>query len=258
MIQLELFPEFQGAIAPAHSKIGASSMSRWSKCPGSIRLCEGTPNIESRYAAEGTRAHELAAGILEDPSNLATLGPSPMLDAVMVYVDFVRKESEGHTLFIEKRFDLSSLHEGLFGTADAIIYREDTKHLIVADYKHGEGVPVEVENNSQLMYYGLGALLSLGLPCETVELVVVQPRCAHDRGPIRRWQIQSVELLSFSADLVEFAKRTQDPDAPLVPGEQCQFCPAKFFCPVSAPAPKWTPKPRDPKLDFQPVDSSTV
>ena len=60
---MDLFPE----VTPngkAHSKIGASSMYRWSKCPGSVRLCEGIKSVSSVYADEGTRAHELAASLL--------------------------------------------------------------------------------------------------------------------------------------------------------------------------------------------------
>jgi len=216
-------------------------------------------DVPSKYAAEGSRAHALAETILSDRTLGALADASEdMLAAVRIYVDFVRSISRGAVLFIEHRFDLSSLHKGLFGTADAVVYQASTKHLIVADYKHGSGIPVEVVGNVQLMYYGLGALLSFGYPCETVDLVVVQPRCPHVGGPIRSWRIDSFRLLDFAADLVEFAKCTEEPDAPLVPGDHCQFCPANFYCPVAAPRPKWKPAPRDPALDFQPVDSSTA
>ena len=52
------------AEATKHSKIGASSMYRWSKCPGSVRLCEGIVAPQSKYAEEGTKAHEIAASWL--------------------------------------------------------------------------------------------------------------------------------------------------------------------------------------------------
>lgn len=231
MIQQELFPEFAGTLTPAHSKIGASSMYRWSKCPGSVRLSKDVNSVSSKYAEEGTKAHELAADILLHGTHFSSADPE-MLSAVQVYVDFVIKHhDETSKLYVEHRFDLSSLYPGLFGTADAVIYQSSNKNLMVVDYKHGQGLAVEVEKNSQLMYYGLGALLSFGFPCETVELVVVQPRCPHPDGPIRRWKINSVELIDFAADLVAFAKATEGLNAPLVPGDHCHFCPAAGFCP---------------------------
>ena len=48
-------------------------MYRWATCPGSVRLSKGIPNRSSKYAQEGTDAHEWAA-------KLAT-GEAMMLDA---------------------------------------------------------------------------------------------------------------------------------------------------------------------------------
>ena len=45
---------------------------------------------------------------------------------------------------IEQQFDLSSVHHGCFGTADAVIWDAKAKLLTVMDYKHGAGIPVNV------------------------------------------------------------------------------------------------------------------
>jgi hypothetical protein len=230
---------------PAHSKIGASSYSRWSTihggCPGSVRLSEGVPSVDSSYAQEGTHAHTVASQTLEkyffnkEPAEGWLAADKEMRSAVDVYVKFVKCEAlsaiadaDGRkpVILIEHRFDLSAVYPGLFGTADAIIYNPAAKKLIVADYKHGAGIAVEVEDNLQLQYYGLGALLSTGLPCETVELVIVQPRCEHEDGQIRRWSFSSIDLLDFAADLASDAEAVFKPDAPLNPGKHCRFCPA--------------------------------
>ncbi|MCH8328897.1 MAG: DUF2800 domain-containing protein, partial [Nanoarchaeota archaeon] len=50
---------------PIHSKIGASSMYRWSNCPGSVKLSEGMTSESSIYAIEGTAAHEVVGLALE-------------------------------------------------------------------------------------------------------------------------------------------------------------------------------------------------
>ncbi len=227
----------------AHSKLGASSYSRWSAkhggCPGSVKLSEGAPSVESAYAAEGTLAHTVASQELEkyffnrEPQGGWMAATKEMRSAVNVYVDFVKAEAlaakadtkKGHIL-IEHRFDLGQVHPGLFGTADAVIYDAEEKKLMVIDYKHGAGIAVDVTDNLQLMYYGLGALLSTGFPCETVELVIVQPRCEHEDGQIRRWKFSSIDIIDFSADLADDARATEDPFAPLRPGKHCRFCPA--------------------------------
>lgn len=241
-----------GEIQPAHSRIGASSYSRWSTkhggCPGSVKLSEGLPNIESEYAKEGTLAHGVASAILENYFFGKKIPPDPspvsreMFAAIKVYVDFIKAaalesgaDSKAGHILIEHRFDLSQIHPGLFGTADAVIYYPKEKKLLVADYKHGAGIAVDVEDNLQLQYYGLGALLSTGFPCETVELAIIQPRCEHEDGQIRRWKFPAIDIIDFGADLADDAMATEKPDAPLNPGKHCRFCPA---APVKCPAVK--------------------
>ena len=215
-------------------------MDRWSSCPGSVRLSVGIPNKTSAYAEEGTLAHEIAAGILTNQPPLSfTNTPEDMMPAVETYVDWVRgiqKAYPDSVTLIEQRLDLSHLYPGLFGTGDCLIYLPSTKHLIVADYKHGKGLPVEVvedgKANVQLSYYALGALEATGYPVKTVELTVVQPRCSHPDGPIRSHTFAAIDILDFSADLIEYAKKTEDPEAPLSPGDHCRFCPAAQSCPA--------------------------
>ena len=48
----------------AHSRIGASSMHRWSACPGSVVLSEGIESRSSDDAKLGTAAHALAEACL--------------------------------------------------------------------------------------------------------------------------------------------------------------------------------------------------
>ncbi len=227
---------------PAHSRIGASSYARWSKthggCPGSVKLSEGILSPESPYAKEGTLAHSVAAEILEhhffgmgSKYKIPASVDADMMTAVRVYTDYIKKEAtragarteDGHVL-IEHKFDLESVYPGLFGTADAVIYYPTQKKLLVADYKHGAGIAVEVEGNVQLQYYALGALLSTGFPCDEIEIAVIQPRCGGDA--IRTWKFKSSELLDFSADLAYDAEYTTKKDAELNPGKHCRFCPA--------------------------------
>jgi hypothetical protein len=222
-----------GEILPVHSKLGASQYDRWGLslggCPGSVRQSEGVHKVSSQYADRGNEAHTLGyAKLMGQPFSL--LGDEEEDAAVDMYVDYV--ESLGKPVMLEQRFDLSKYFPNLYGTADCVKYWPAVKKLRVVDYKHGAGVPVEVEENAQLMYYGLGAMSALGAPVAEIELVIVQPRCHHPEGPIRSWKTTPARLLDFVADLIDDAKATEDPNAPLVPGDHCRWCPAKPTCPA--------------------------
>lgn len=230
----------------AHATLGASGAYRWMACPGSIALCDGVEDRPSRFALEGTAAHELAerclrGGFLADRFigyDWSVGGEIFRIDeafaeAVQLYLDNVRESVDpGDTLLIEHRFDLSEhVYPGMFGTNDACVYKPKTGRLVVVDLKFGRGVPVEAAGNPQLMYYALGALLT-NPQWKVREVVtrIVQPRCPHPDGAVREAVIPSIDLLDFDAELVAAAKRTEQPDAPLVPGEHCKFCPARAFC----------------------------
>jgi len=233
----------------AHSRLGASIAHRWLACPGSVRLSYGIEDKQTIFAAEGSAAHELAEMCLR--KNFAPAADfigetiivgnhtfevdEEMAEAVQLYVDTVRALYEdGDILFIEHKFDLTSVYDGMFGTNDCGIYKPCGK-VIVLDYKHGAGHAVEATANPQLMYYGIG-LLSVpslkGARVTEVELVIVQPRAPHRDGPVRSWTTDPLSLLDFAADLRAGAIATTEPDAPLAAGEHCKFCPAAGICPA--------------------------
>lgn len=253
-----------------HSTIGASSASRWFECPGSIALiAKAPPQEQNKYAAEGTAAHQLAEKCLQNgkfPDDyfgevIQVDGfefevDQEMCDAVNIYIDEISQNDPVHGGFmvlIEQKIDLTRLHPGLFGTADAIKRNFAGKKLKVVDFKYGKGTVVEVKNNKQGMYYVLGAIEAIyqqemenngdGHPIDDplvfgwdqfaeVELVIVQPRARHIDGPVRRWVIPKGTLDAFQDELVEKAKATALPNAPLKGGSHCKFCPALAICPA--------------------------
>lgn len=233
------FPLINGEVKPEHSPLGASGYHRWEEeaCPGSVNMSRGLDQQQSSYAAEGQKMHDIAARMLLGQKVTEILEPDDQ-DAIDVYVNYVNSLREGRGpadvwVKIEHRFDLSKYYPDLYGTADAVIYNYALQKLVVVDFKFGAGIPVEVENNGQLMYYGLGAMSELGLPCRSVELVIVQPRCHHKDGPVRHWTTSAARLLEFLGDLIVDAKRTADPNAPLKVGNWCRFCPAAAMkCPL--------------------------
>lgn len=228
----------------AHSILGASSSHRWMHCPASVRMSQlAPPSKGSSYAMEGTVAHELAERCLEKNKNPedykgAQIGKfevtEEMIEAVKVYVDLVREEAGKLEIMIEKRFDLSWLWPGMFGTNDACTL-EPFGLLRIYDYKHGAGIAVDVVDNSQLIYYAIGAAYDRETKSwrdiDAIEMVIVQPRAFHRDGPIRRWRIDLDELKKWAEKLKYAAELTTWEDAPIFAGDHCGFCPAAGMCP---------------------------
>lgn len=203
-------------------------MYRWENCPGSVKLSQGIPSRTSAYAKEGTLAHTVAEITLTGKGKMPDQGVTPeMLTHATEYAKIIRADmTPDSRVSAEKRFHLKDLHPLLFGTNDASVYSPDLKLLRIYDYKYGKGMAVEAAGNSQLLYYGLGALMEEPLAVDQVELVIIQPRCFHEDGPVRRWIVDFEFMTEFAARLKEAAERTELPNAPIVAGEWCRFCPA--------------------------------
>lgn len=234
-----------------HATLGASTSARWMACPGSIRLIDSLDlpdgSGDSGYAREGTAAHALAEWCITnntEPHQLlgVQLGgvevTEEMADFVSIFVDYCRSLAQtASESFSEQRFSLAKLNppEAMFGTADFVAYDKAARTLHVVDLKYGRGVVVEVKENEQLRYYALGAALMLDdgtRAIERVEMTIVQPRAAHPDGIIRSEQISIVDLVEWANDLLAAARATQEPNAQLVAGEHCRFCPAAATCPA--------------------------
>lgn len=225
----------------AHSVFGASSAKRWTNCPGSVALCEQVPKPpDSEYAAEGTAAHMLAEKVLQAPPNaFYYVGrekingfevTEEMATHVQEYVDYVRniRNETGGELLIEQRFHLKHLHPDFFGTCDAVVM-QPFGELHVLDFKYGAGVAVEVEDNDQMKFYGLGAM-ELG-DFTSITLHVCQPRAHHEDGGYRTWKTTPEELLEFGKYLKIKALEARKPNAPLQEGDWCRWCAAAAVCP---------------------------
>ena len=231
-----------------HAELGASVAGRWMECPGSVRLSRGQPSYESVHSRAGTAAHAVAELCLRKGTDPTTyIGMSiegvevdeDMAEAVTVFVDYCRglmQDPQWDSWWVEHRFSLAELNPPapMFGTADFGHYNKGTRQLEIVDYKNGSGVVVEVKGNKQLRYYALGAALSMGkgLAIDTIKMTIVQPRAAHPEGVVRSDIISYVDLLAFAGDLMNAARATLDPDAPLSAGSHCRFCPASPICPA--------------------------
>jgi len=229
----------------AHAVFAPSSAYRWFKCPGSIRMCADVAESSSVYADEGTAAHELAALCLQDGEDAAVhvgkvinvgerhfVVDDEMADAVQVFLDLVRSFVEdGYELRSEVTLDLGHLWPGQFGTGDAVLFHAEHADLQIADFKYGKGVVVEPEENPQLLSYLSGAArLYHNHNVQTVSAHIVQPRVP-GAAPVKSWETTVERLADFESEFRTAAENASRPDAQMVSGNHCQFCPAAGFCP---------------------------
>lgn len=226
----------------AHSHLSASSAHRWFNCPGSVGLSKLMPPQESsKYAEEGTLAHSwleyklhksLFAKEIEKPASELTDEMEEAIDVAVNYIGDKFMFAKEKDILIEGRFDLSYIHEGMFGTADFSGITPDGE-LFVIDYKHGKGVVVSIEDNKQLLFYSVGAVNYFDVSADTkVTMVIIQPRAMGHS--IKEQTMTAGEIHDWTNILIEKAKEADQDNAPLKSGQHCKWCPAQSRCPAMA------------------------
>lgn len=164
-----------------------------------------------------------------------------MQNAVQVALDWTREqlnEMDDPMLQLEQSYDLSWVYPGMFGTAD-ITMNEEFGTIVVADYKHGRGVPVRIlepdafgklRPNTQAMYYAAGAAHDAGWTNEKVIIAIIQPRCPEVED-VQVLEIDIKELKHWAeVELAQAAALTQDDDAMRQAGDWCKWCSAASRC----------------------------
>lgn len=223
-----------------HAVLSASSSHRWLNCSPSARLEQEFEDRETEAAAEGTAAHALCEHKLRRALKMQSRKPISKYDCEEMdthtdnYVQFVLEtiaQAKEHCadpiINIEQRLDFSCYVPHGFGTGDCIIIADKTLHII--DFKYGQGVLVEAEQNPQMMLYALGALRIYDTlyDIEDVAMTIYQPR----RENISTWTITVSNLLSWAEnELVPKAKLAFDGKGEYMPGPWCTFCKAAVKC----------------------------
>ena len=225
------------AFPPLHAKLSPSSSDRWLACPASIVRAPETEDEGSEAAHEGTAAHAFAAYCLETRSNAMTASfpikykeyDDPDLRMhIQTYYDYVmRLVAAGGELFIEQRLEIFKQYE-VFGTADAIVVMPDGV-IHVIDLKFGKGILVDVEENSQLLLYGVGGLAFDWLskvPVHTISVHIVQPRRnnlvskTYSVDELGQWVVENTPRVAAAFVGTNIAS----------PGTHCKWCPIKGTC----------------------------
>jgi hypothetical protein len=225
-----------------HSKIvGGSTAKRVINCPGSVALVQKMPpKPSSKYADEGTLLHNVMAELImsEEPPDyyLGTRYEDQILTPGLVEekiwpalraLDIIDPEQKME-IEAETRVGFGDLLPGVFGSTD-LIGRLGNR-AVVLDWKFGDGVVVEVEENPQLMFYAAAAMRTPEAQwafegVTEIEMVIVQP------PEVRRWVTTPMRIARFEQELVQAVKQAEKPDAKLAVGDHCRWCAAKPICP---------------------------
>lgn len=231
-------------------------------CPPSARAEQRIPRKDTSYSLEGTLAHSIAEAFLntlldincealpswdEMSQNLKEAEgmwswsthhqeAARSIDVdfwetaetvyngyvVEVYGRYLGLKAEGWAnLIVEAELKLNAYIPEGFGSSDAVIITEDT--LEVFDLKYGKGVKVSAHRNTQMMCYGLGALMGLAelTPVKTVYMTIVQPRLNH----VSFYQMSAEALYLWAKEILKPAAEVAFAgEGEYTPGEHCRFC----------------------------------
>ena len=225
-----------------HSSIvGGSTAKRVINCPGSVALvAKMPPKPSSEYADKGTLLHNVISEILGKDLPWDQFIGTKYNDQVLTQELFDEKivvalaaldEIDPHRQLeyeVETRVGFGDLLPGVFGSTD-LVGRMGSR-AVVLDWKFGDGVVVDAEENPQLMFYAAACMRTEESKwafegVNEVELIIVQPPM------IKRWVTTKERIKQFEKELVMAVHEAQKPDAKLQHGDHCRWCAAKPICP---------------------------
>ena len=227
-----------------HSRIvGGSTAKRVIACPGSVALVDKMPpQPSSSYADEGTLLHDTIADVLNGAGGTFEHHLGRKHNDAVVTQDLIDNklrpalnalddiDPAGEMEYaVESRVGFGDLLPDVFGSTDFLGRRGN--RAVVLDWKFGDGVAVEVEENAQLLFYAAAAMRTPETAwvfegAEEIELIIVQP------PSVKRWLTTPARVEAFEQELVAAVKVALKPDAPLAAGDHCRWCAAKPICPL--------------------------
>lgn len=225
-----------------HSKFAASASERWMNCPGSVELSEGKPDRPSKWAEEGTHAHEVLESILSAALNLwpdeaHKKCSKEMYDHGKRAAQFIltlHERTPDSDVLVETRIYLDFIHDEMFGTFDgAVIDYFGTLHVF--DYKYGAGTAVSAKFNLQMVFYAIGLAYRHHWNFKRIRMWIIQPRIKGYDGPTF-WEISVRELQSYVPvfragveNVLKYPDRFKE-------GPWCHWCKGKAECPLKLKA----------------------
>jgi hypothetical protein len=225
-----------------HSNVvGGSTAKRVINCPASVKLVQQMPpQPESEHAARGTLLHNVIAELLEFDKRPAqmlgatyktqTLTPELLDEKIipaLALLDEVDPEKKMEYM-VETRVGFGDFLPGVFGSTDLL--GRKGKRAIVLDWKFGDGVLVDAEDNPQLLFYAAAAMRTPAAQwvfegAEEIECIIVQPPA------MRRWVTTPERVKQFEVELARAVRESSWPNPTMQTGDHCRWCTAKPICP---------------------------
>ncbi len=229
-----------------HAILSASGAHRWMACTPSARLELEFDDNSGNAADEGSAAHVLAEHKLRKALKMRSKKPVSKYDCDEMdahtddYVTFVMEQiaqtkqtCADPMILIEQKLDFSKYVKDGFGTGDFVLIADGTLHIV--DFKYGQGVLVEAEDNPQMKLYALGALeLFDGIyDIDTVSMTIFQPR----RENVSTHTVFKESLYQWAEEILKpTAAISYEGGGEYIPGEHCRFCRAAVKCRARAEA----------------------
>lgn len=238
--------------------LNPSSADRWTTCTASPKFIydnwDKLPEQDRKFADEGVTAHEVASALLQNRKPIEANCPVPikreMHQHAWDYMEFVESLLEpGGRILVEQKLPLFYA-EGRNAIVDAAVINPNGLHIV--DFKYGEGVIVNPENNLQLSIYAKSVVCGASLfqfpPPDNfpVSVTIYQPRTRNtEEPPFHTWfttwgviEAKARAMQATAKGILEAAEyKFLDPRRAIELGIQfrlstkaCQFCPAKGFC----------------------------
>lgn len=242
-----------------HARLSPSNH-RWVHCPGSVREESRYPDVAGDAAIDGTGTHLLLELCLESGDSADAYdgqiigvnhpdkpsGWSVSTDRIkrvndcLAYID--RRVQEISDSFPGAEINVESESKSnpgqlcgrsdWYGTCDVTITATGDNgtmlFLEIVDYKDGRGF-VSAVDNSQLISYAGGKMAGRWMPGypNAIRTTVVQPKTT---PCVRSHDYTTATIMAQLDRLTAAAAATDEPDAPLVPGQHCQWCKHKPHC----------------------------
>jgi len=209
-----------------HHPFGPSSLRRRELCPGSYRMEEGLPEVESDVAARGTRLHgaiaEMISGVsvndTDEDTDITSDDMALVTDMFDYFASELRQFGEAKTIATEQRLSYKLYGEELyFGSSDVVLVAHDMATII--DWKTGFREVAPAEDNLQGAAYALAAMQTYGVGLVKVAFYnpVIHQISEHA-------YTDATGIAQSILGIIETAKAA---DAPCRPGEeQCRYCKA--------------------------------
>lgn len=223
----------------SHSTIvGGSTAKRVINCPASVALvAKMPPKPSSEHADRGTLLHDVIAKILDgeqvaigtvykDQVLTQELYDEKIVPALEALNDIDPKQTMEYV--VESRVGFGDFLPGVFGSTDLLGRIGD--RAIVLDWKFGDGVIVDAEENPQLLFYAAAAIRTKEVEwvfkdVKEIECIIVQPPM------VKRWVTTPARVQKFEQELAAAVRESSWPEPKMETGEHCRWCAAKPICP---------------------------